>query len=109
MTANQQPQEATGVPDVTRRKVVAVAAGTVAAVGLGGSAFATNAFAGGTGRADGDDSELCYRLTSETVEGPYYIDADKIRRDVTEDREGIPLLLDIKVIDSETCGPIRDA
>jgi protocatechuate 3,4-dioxygenase beta subunit len=43
------------------------------------------------------------------VEGPYYIDADKIRRDVREDREGIPLLLSLKVIDSETCRPIRNA
>src|SRR3712207_8639978 len=40
---------------------------------------------------------------------PYYIDADKIRRDVTEDREGIPLPLRLKVIDSETCRPTRNA
>ena len=114
MTANQQPQEAqetTDVRDVTRRKVVAVGAGAVAAAGLGGTAFAASA-AGERGRpteAAASDGEVCYKLTSETVEGPYYIDADKIRRDVTEDREGIPLLLHLKVIDSETCRPIRNA
>nr|WP_053750989.1 intradiol ring-cleavage dioxygenase [Streptomyces sp. MMG1533] len=93
---------------MTRRKVVAVGAGAVAAAGLGGSVFAANAFAGEkTDTSSG--AEDCYKLTSETVEGPYYIDADKIRRDVTEDREGIPLLLAVKVIDSETCRPIRNA
>ena len=50
-------------------------------------------------------SETCYKLTSETTEGPYYIDADKLRQDITEDREGIPLTLRLKVIDNETCKP----
>ncbi|MFD2689729.1 intradiol ring-cleavage dioxygenase [Streptomyces phyllanthi] len=101
---------------MTRRKVVAAGAGVVATVGLGGTAFAANAFDGegrnkpGGSTADSSSApEECYRLTSETVEGPYYIDADKIRQDVTEDREGIPLLLRIKVIDSETCRPMRNA
>jgi len=109
MTENRQPQEATDVRDVTRRKVVAVGAGTVAAVGLGGSAFAADALTGEKGRQKPVPGEDCYKLTSETTEGPYYIDADKIRRDVTEDKEGIPLLLDLKVIDNETCRPVRNA
>ncbi|KQW16271.1 intradiol ring-cleavage dioxygenase [Streptomyces sp. Root369] len=99
-------QETDRTGQLTRRKVVAVGAGTVAVVGLG-AAGAVNAFAEDKGAAS--EAEACYRLTSETVEGPYYIDADKIRRDVTEDKEGIPLLLDIRVIDSETCRPIRNA
>ncbi|MFE2555553.1 intradiol ring-cleavage dioxygenase [Streptomyces sp. NPDC059352] len=53
--------------------------------------------------------EACYRLTSETTEGPYYIDADKIRKDITEDREGIPMTVRLKVIDSDTCKPLRNA
>ncbi|QJT02850.1 intradiol ring-cleavage dioxygenase [Streptomyces asoensis] len=109
MTGSQKPHSE---QDLSRRKVVAVAAGGIAAAGLGGTAFAASA-ADGHGRpapAGADtDGEVCYRLTSETVEGPYYIDADKIRRDVTEDRAGIPLLLGLKVIDSETCRPIRNA
>ncbi|MER6156845.1 intradiol ring-cleavage dioxygenase [Streptomyces sp. NPDC001868] len=106
MTANEQDQR-----DVTRRTVVVVGAGAAAAVGLGG-AMAANAFAGERGGERGGPApvpEECYLLTSETTEGPYYIDADKLRRDVTEDREGIPLLLRLKVIDNETCRPIRDA
>jgi protocatechuate 3,4-dioxygenase beta subunit len=113
MTENQQPQAPQKASELTRRKVVAVGAGALAVAGLGGSAFATDAFAGdgraASAGAGGDGAEACYRLTSETVEGPYYIDADKIRQDVTEGREGIPLLLSLKVIDSETCRPIRNA
>ncbi|WP_329219211.1 intradiol ring-cleavage dioxygenase [Streptomyces sp. NBC_01485] len=117
MTENQQSQESHVTQEsgeLTRRKIVVVGAGALAVAGLGGTAFAASA-ATEDGRATRsatsaqDDAEVCYRLTSETVEGPYYIDADKIRQDITEDREGIPLLLDLKVIDSETCKPIRNA
>ncbi|MGW0331637.1 dioxygenase family protein [Streptomyces sp. NPDC003011] len=104
--------------EVTRRKVVVSGAGAAVAVGVGG-AFAAGAFAGETTKAaatadasassTATGAEVCYRLTSETTEGPYYIDADKIRRDITEDKEGIPLTLTLKVIDSETCKPIADA
>lgn len=94
---------------MTRRKVVAVGAGAIAAAGLGGSAYAANAGAGERIRPPAQAAEECYVLTSETIEGPYYIDADKIRRDVTEDRPGIPFVLTIKVIDNETCRPVRNA
>ncbi|WP_406393774.1 intradiol ring-cleavage dioxygenase [Streptomyces sp. NBC_00882] len=99
-------QETDSTGKLTRRKVVAVGAGAVAAVGLG-AAGAVNAFA--EEKSAESEAEACCKLTSETIEGPYYIDADKIRRDVTEDKEGIPLLLDVRVIDSETCRPIRNA
>ena len=92
--------------------MVAVGAGAVAVAGLGGGALAVDAVAQERvpgKKAKGTPGEDCYVLTSETVEGPYYIDADKIRRDVTEDREGIPLLLHLTVIDAVTCAPIRDA
>ncbi|MFJ4617699.1 intradiol ring-cleavage dioxygenase [Streptomyces sp. NPDC088812] len=100
--------------DLTRRKVVVAGAGAAVAVGAGAT-LAAGAFAGENGKAEGasatstsSDSEVCYRLTSETTEGPYYIDADKLRQDITEDKEGIPLTLDLKVIDSETCKPLRN-
>ncbi|CAL9484549.1 hypothetical protein SUDANB6_03110 [Streptomyces sp. enrichment culture] len=81
------------------------------AAGAGG-AFAAGAFAdeaGGAGGSASGAAEACYKLTSETTEGPYYIDADKIRQDITEDREGIPLTLRIKVVDAETCKPLSGA
>ncbi|MFD6552704.1 intradiol ring-cleavage dioxygenase [Streptomyces sp. NPDC058398] len=97
--------------NMTRRKVVVAGGVAVAAVGVGGAAavnaFADEATARTTTAASG--AETCYTLTSETTEGPYYIDADKIRRDITEDQEGIPLTLVLKVIDAETCKPVRNA
>ncbi|WP_369029214.1 intradiol ring-cleavage dioxygenase [Streptomyces adonidis] len=115
MTENQGPKHKR---DLTRRKVVVTGAGAVAAVGVAGG-VAAGAFAGGTGKktptpkasstSTSTSSEVCYTLTSETTEGPYYIDADKLRQDITEDKEGIPLTLSLRVIDSETCKPIVNA
>lgn len=110
MTGNQPKHK----KDLTRRKVVVAGAGAAVAVGAGGTLAASGAFAGETSTSaaassSSTASETCYQLTSETTEGPYYIDADKLRQDITEDKEGIPLTLRLKVIDSETCKPIADA
>ncbi|RZB18566.1 dioxygenase [Streptomyces sp. F001] len=94
--------------DLTRRKVMIAGVGAVVAAGAGGT-LAAGAFADEKKQDTAATGEACYRLTSETTEGPYYIDADKIRQDITEDKEGIPLTLRIKVIDSETCKPLRNA
>ncbi|NEW75916.1 intradiol ring-cleavage dioxygenase [Streptomyces rhizosphaericus] len=108
-----QPQR-----DMTRRRVVVAGGAAVAAAGLG-AAVATTASAGETSgsassatpsaSASSPSGEVCYRLTSETTEGPYYIDADKIRKDITEGKEGIPLTLRLKVIDSDSCKPVAKA
>ncbi|MFE6620694.1 intradiol ring-cleavage dioxygenase [Streptomyces sp. NPDC057740] len=117
MTGNHTAEGPKHKRDLTRRKVVVAGAGAAAAVGVGGT-LAAGAFAGetkGSGTAGATASstassgEVCYQLTSETTEGPYYIDADKLRQDVTEDQQGIPLTLRLKVIDSETCKPVRNA
>lgn len=96
---------------MTRRKVVVAGGAAVAAVGVGGG-IAVNAFAGetsGDASSSTSSAETCYQLTTETTEGPYYIDADKIRQDITEDQEGIPMTLELKVIDAETCKPVKNA
>ncbi|MGW5693531.1 intradiol ring-cleavage dioxygenase [Streptomyces asiaticus] len=111
-----QPQR-----DMTRRRVVVAGGAAVAAAGLG-AAVATTASAGETAGSassatpsasasspSSPSGEVCYRLTSETTEGPYYIDADKIRKDITEGKEGIPLTLRLKVIDSDSCKPVANA
>jgi protocatechuate 3,4-dioxygenase beta subunit len=48
-------------------------------------------------------------LTATTTQGPYYFDADKIRSDIREDRQGTRLRLAIKVQDSEKCTPLSNA
>jgi len=48
-------------------------------------------------------------LTPQQEEGPFYIDLARVRRDIVEDRPGVPLALAVTVIDASTCEPIRDA
>jgi protocatechuate 3,4-dioxygenase beta subunit len=48
-------------------------------------------------------------LTSEQEEGPYYIGDETLRRDITEGRPGVPLILAIRVVDAKNCAPLRDA
>ncbi|MER5275338.1 intradiol ring-cleavage dioxygenase [Streptomyces sp. NPDC002809] len=109
MTENQGPAHK---KDLTRRRMVIAGGAVVAAAGIGAGAVA-NASAGegggGSGKKAAGQGEACYRLTSETTEGPYYIDADKIRKDITEDKEGIPMTLRLKVIDTDTCEPVKQA
>jgi protocatechuate 3,4-dioxygenase beta subunit len=98
---------------MTRRKVVVAGGAAVAAVGVGGG-LAVNAFAGeatteASASSSATASQTCYTLTAETTEGPYYIDADKIRQDITEGKEGIPMTLELKVIDADTCKPVKNA
>ncbi len=109
MTENQGPAHK---KDMTRRRVIMAGGAVVAAAGVGAGVVATASAGEEKGAASGAKAgrgEVCYRLTSETTEGPYYIDADKIRKDITEDKEGIPLTLRLKVVDSDTCKPLRKA
>jgi len=48
-------------------------------------------------------------LTPEATEGPFYLDLNKVRREITEGRDGAPLALTISVVDATTCTPIKDA
>ncbi len=48
-------------------------------------------------------------LTPEMTEGPYWIDDALRRRDVTEDVDGLPLVLRLSVVRSSTCRPIKAA
>ncbi|RAR02482.1 aromatic compound dioxygenase [Stemphylium lycopersici] len=45
-------------------------------------------------------------LTPEVTQGPYWVQGELIREDITEDQEGVPLHLSIQVIDVNTCEPV---
>jgi len=49
------------------------------------------------------------KATIEQIEGPYFIDVEKIRSDIREDREGTPLRIAARVVDADGCTPIPDA
>ncbi|MFQ6146015.1 intradiol ring-cleavage dioxygenase [Streptomyces seoulensis] len=102
---------------LSRRRVLALggAAGAVALTGAGAAARAADRGpAAGAGTLDAvkaaaTASPTCMRLATEQIEGPYYIDYELFRRDVVEDRTGIPLVLVLRAVDSATCKPLRDS
>nr|ANO42617.1 dioxygenase [Streptomyces sp. SAT1] len=118
--AREEPEE----PDnaavsrlLTRRRMLVLggAAGAAALAGASAAAHADDrAAATGGGALDAvkaaaSASGACMRLTTEQIEGPYYIDHELFRKDVTEDRTGIPLVLVLRAIDGATCKPLRDS
>lgn len=53
------------------------------------------------------DTDVCL-LTPEVTEGPYYVADALLRRDIREDKEGVPLTLRIQVVDA-FCLPMAGA
>lgn len=47
-------------------------------------------------------------LTTEAIDGPYYIDDVFLRSEISEDRDGVPLNLDLNLVD-ESCNPLEGA
>lgn len=90
-----------------RREMVVLSAGALASAAL----YACGAGEDGTTRpaVAGTSTTPDCVLTPEQEEGPFYIDLARVRRDIVEDRPGVPLALALTVVDSNTCKPIRDA
>ncbi len=91
-------------------------------LGLGGIAAAALGAGGVLAALDGEDAEAASSgpaavatglvtcvLTPEMTEGPYYLDGDKVRRDIREGRPGTRLDLATTVVDVSTCKPISGA
>jgi protocatechuate 3,4-dioxygenase beta subunit len=88
--------------------------GGVAALALGGAAGIEvldprDAARAGAGPAAVSVGLVSCVLTPEMTEGPFYLEGDKVRRDVREGRPGIPLLLETTVLDVSACKPIKAA
>ena len=48
-------------------------------------------------------------LAPEQTEGPYYLPGDRLRKNITEGKPGVPLTLKLSVVDVQTCKPIKGA
>jgi protocatechuate 3,4-dioxygenase beta subunit len=100
---------------VTRRRALlrfgGLAAGALGAGALGARELlgAEGADAAGTGPAGVASGLVSCVLAPEMTEGPYYVEGDKVRRDITEGKPGAPLTLRLGVVDVSTCKPIRGA
>jgi protocatechuate 3,4-dioxygenase beta subunit len=102
---------------VSRRGAVALLGsaglGLVAAA-CGGSASppsstaSSSTAAGSSSTTAGPATAACV-LQPEVTEGPYYLDLNKVRADITEGRPGAALDLRLTVVDASGCTPIKDA
>lgn len=45
-------------------------------------------------------------LTPETTQGPYWVQGELIRKNIVNEETGVPLALDIQVVDVNTCEPV---
>jgi protocatechuate 3,4-dioxygenase beta subunit len=52
--------------------------------------------------------EVCF-LTPHSIEGPFYLDPRLVRAEIAEGRAGVPLRVDLRVIDGLTCKPSERA
>jgi protocatechuate 3,4-dioxygenase beta subunit len=89
---------------ISRRQAL-VAAGALAA-GAGLIACGPRGAANGATAARRTSSCV---LSPEMTEGPYYLDENLIRRDITEGKDGLPLELRLTVENASTCKPIAKA
>jgi protocatechuate 3,4-dioxygenase beta subunit len=48
-------------------------------------------------------------LAAEVTVGPFYVDSEHVRSDITEGKAGLPLKLRVTVMNSNTCAPIRNS
>jgi protocatechuate 3,4-dioxygenase beta subunit len=88
---------ATAAPGTTAAATPAPTASGAAVAGLTAVTAASFAAAGACA------------VTPEQTEGPYYIDVDKIRADIREDRAGTRLRVGVRVLDADGCTPLKDA
>ncbi|KAJ5560235.1 hypothetical protein N7513_002634 [Penicillium frequentans] len=51
-------------------------------------------------------SEATCILGPDVTQGPYYVSGELIRENLVEDQEGVPLYMDIQVLDTNTCEPL---
>lgn len=98
--------------EFTRRQ--ALAAGGVLALGMIGCGddddpAATTSQPPATTTQETETTAADCILTPEQTEGPYYLPDSMVRSDVTEDREGAPLELELVVQHAEKCEPIQNA
>ncbi|WP_078894701.1 intradiol ring-cleavage dioxygenase [Streptomyces sp. NRRL S-1022] len=104
----RNPEQADGPGGASRRTVIAALGGaTLGAAALGLTAGQATAAADRkhAAQAPARAAADCV-LTPEQTEGPYYLDLETVRKNITEGKAGVPLTLRVKVIDTATCAAL---
>ena len=94
------------------RRTALTALGAVG-IGLAGTAAAkaataSHVSAGAQPSVTAGTTAACV-LTPEETAGPYYLSYEMVRRDITEDYPGVPLILRVVILDTRTCAPLPGA
>lgn len=108
--ANSHDRPAGDDDQFSRRNALRVMGGVglgLGVAGMSGGAMAAAA-APSTAAATTPATPSCV-LAPEIGDGPYYLDLEMLRRDITEDRAGVSLDLKFIVVNAVTCAPIRNA
>jgi protocatechuate 3,4-dioxygenase beta subunit len=95
---------------ITRRTALVATGATAAtlAVGAAVTGAPTSQTADTADTAPVAAAAVC-TLTREMTEGPYYLDGQYVRSDITEGKTGFPLKLALTVVDDDTCAAISSA
>jgi protocatechuate 3,4-dioxygenase beta subunit len=91
---------------LTRRGSLA-AVGGLFAVAAGWKAAESEG--AGVGPAAVASGAIACVLTPELTEGPYYVAGERVRRNITEGKPGVPLVLRTTVVNASNCKPIKGA
>ncbi|MFT3866164.1 MAG: intradiol ring-cleavage dioxygenase [Solirubrobacterales bacterium] len=94
---------------LTRRQTLGAAGAAGAGLFLAGAGTRLGDLVGADEEDVAEAAKTCLRLMPEQEEGPFYVDLGKVRSNVVEGQEGVPLDLKIRVIDHEKCVPIHNA
>ncbi|WP_405998927.1 intradiol ring-cleavage dioxygenase [Streptomyces sp. NBC_00829] len=105
------PEPADDRGHATRRSVITALGGTalgLTAIGLAAPTSAQATAAAPRGAAAHTPTRLAAAcvLTPEQTEGPYYLDLETVRKNITESKPGVPLTLRVTVVDAATCAPL---
>lgn len=100
-------------PFLTRRTVLKAGAAAAAIGATGGGGGLTAAVLAQDSTPEASSSPVTIEtncvLTPELTEGPYFLDGDLIRKDITEGKPGVPLKVRILVADITSCQPLANA
>lgn len=84
--------------------------GLIAVTASGGALISPAAFAQTASASTAllmPEANVCV-ITPETTEGPFYFDPELDREDITEGRDGLPLIVRLQIVDQQ-CRPIAGA
>lgn len=106
-------------PSSNRRRTLLIGAGAVAATAGAAWVFRKPltrlAFSAVVDNSVSDRSSLSFEdtatcsLTSQAVEGPFYVPDSPLRSDIRDGQQGHPLRLRLKLVDATTCQPVAGA